>query len=75
MTKTNTPTSASAAKAGRSRRTGTWIAVAGALLVLIVTFFVARHTGIEEGSQAARDRIEQENNLTAGPESLMKESH
>lgn len=67
MSTTHTQTKASAA-----RRWGICAAIAGTLLVLTATFFIARYVGSEAGMQAARDQIEAENDLTAGPESLIK---
>lgn len=69
-----TNTSASSGKARWTGRAGRWLVVAGTILLLTAVFFIARHAGTEAGQQAARDRIAQENNLTAGPESLIRES-
>lgn len=74
MSTRNSHTTASASSA-HPRHTGrwrTWAAIAGTLLVLTATFFAARYAGSEAGSQAAREQIEAENDLTAGPQSLIK---
>lgn len=42
-----------------------------ALLLVVITFFCARSAGTKEGQRDAREKIENESDLTAGPESLI----
>ena len=42
------------------------------LLLAVVVFFGARKAGISEGQHQARTTIESQNDLTAGPEQIVK---
>lgn len=45
--------------------------IIGAVLLLLVVFFAARCEGIKQGRHDAREKIEKENDVTAGPTDLM----
>lgn len=45
-----------------------------AVLLLTLTFFVARCEGIKEGQREARRQIEAKGNYTDGPESLISDT-
>ena len=47
------------------------IVIISAIVLIAITFFAAQYTGTLRGQQDARQRIEQENDLTAGPKSLI----
>lgn len=45
--------------------------IIGAVLLLLVVFFAARCEGIRQGRHDAREKIEKENDITAGPSDLL----
>ncbi len=55
----------------RHWRYAPWIFTVSTLVVLALSFGCARFIGIQDGQRAARIKIEQENDLTAGPSSLI----
>lgn len=42
-----------------------------AVLVLVATFFIARYNGTLSGEAGAREQIQQKEDITAGPQSLI----
>lgn len=42
------------------------------VLLAVIVFFCARSEGIKQGQREAREKIEAENDLTAGPHSLLQ---
>lgn len=52
-------------------RTALIVFIAAAVLLLLVVFFAARCEGIRHGRHDAREKIEKENDITAGPTDLM----
>ncbi len=48
------------------------VGIIAGLLLLFITFFAARDAGTKRGMQDAREKIEAEGNITAGPESLLQ---
>jgi len=51
--------------------TAALIFLLGAALLIVITFLVARNIGQREGQRDAREKIEKEYDLTAGPKSLI----
>ena len=48
------------------------VLIACAILLVVIVFFCARSEGIKQGQRDAREKIENENDLMAGPESLIQ---
>ena len=46
--------------------------IVGAVLLVIIVFFCARSEGVKQGQREAREKIEAENDLLAGPNSLLQ---
>lgn len=43
-----------------------------AVLLAVIVFFCARSEGVKQGQRDAREKIEAENDLTAGPNNLLQ---
>lgn len=54
-----------------NRRRTLVLFIVGAVLLLLVVFFTARCEGIKQGRHDAREKIEKENDITAGPDNLI----